>query len=61
MHEAIAEAITCGVTEVRVEEFPPYLDKLELIQEDGDNNLLETEFKVNFGLAQCWGFLEYYQ
>ena len=52
MHEAIVEAITCGVTEVRVEDFPPFLDKLELIQEDGDNNLLETEFKVHFGLAQ---------
>ena len=26
--------------------FPSYLDKLELIQEDGESSLLEVEFKV---------------
>ena len=46
VHEAIAEAITCGVTEVKLDKFPPYLDKLELIQDDGESSLLETEFKV---------------
>ena len=46
IHEAIAEAIACGVTDVTADKFPSYLDKLELIQEDGESSLLELEFKV---------------
>lgn len=45
IHEAIAEAIACGVTDVTADKFPSYLDKLELIQEDGESSLLELEFK----------------
>jgi protein tyrosine phosphatase len=45
IHEAINEAIACGVTDVTPEVFPTYLDRLELIQEDGESSLLELEFK----------------
>ena len=46
IHEAVNEAIACGVTDVTSDQFPIHLDKLELIQDDGESSLLELEFKV---------------
>ncbi len=36
------------MTEVGLDKFPSYLDRLELIQDDGESSLLETEFKVEY-------------
>lgn len=48
IHEAVAEAIECGVTEVKVDVFPRYLEQLEqLVGVDSDTTGIELEFRVS--------------
>lgn len=44
IHEAVAEVVASGITEVSVEDFPEYLEKLE--QEEGEMTRLEYEFQL---------------
>ena len=57
IHEAVAEAVVCGVTEVKVDLFPQYLEQLEQFEgEDGDTTRIELEFRVGlmfFSLSIC--------